>query len=154
MLLNLTSIIYWRVVTARNQGKDDIANVCKHARRVRHDQAICDLVYVENTLTYLKLYYKKQGLYMITEVFTKCIVWFQRGAINKWINIRWLVPHFEIAEPVPRRAWTSHILGVNSMINTTPLQAFVVVDTVHQFVRFVLIMRWWGSNLRHWPLQT
>ena len=30
----------------------------------------------------------------------------------------------------------------------------VVVDTGHQYVRFVQIIRWWNSNLVHWPLRT
>ena len=154
MLFNFTSIIDWCVVTNRKQGQVDIDNVWKHVRRVRHDQATGNLVYVENTVIYLKLYYKKQGPYIINEVYTNGTVWVQRGIIKKRINIRWLVTHFEIVELVPWRAWITHIWGVNYVIYTTPLQASVVVDTVHQSVRFVRMMRSWGSNLGIWPLWT
>ena len=30
----------------------------------------------------------------------------------------------------------------------------VVIDTVHQFVRFFRIMRWWSYNLGHLSLRT
>ena len=123
MLLNLTSIIDWRVVTDIKQGQVGIDNVCKHDRWVRNDQAIGDLVYVENVGIYLKLYYKKQGPYIITEVFTNGTVWVQRGAINKLINIIRLVSHFEIADPVPQRDQTAHIWRVNLVSDTTALQA-------------------------------
>ena len=48
MLFNLTLIIDWSVVTARKQRQVDIDNVHKDARRIRHDYAIGNLVYVEN----------------------------------------------------------------------------------------------------------
>ena len=59
-----------------------------------HDYAIINLVYVEITGIYHKLDYKKQGPYIITEVFTNGTVLFQIGQENECINIRRLTPHF------------------------------------------------------------
>ena len=39
--------------------------------QVTHEYAICDQFYAEMTDIYHKLDYKKQGSYIITEVFTK-----------------------------------------------------------------------------------
>ena len=69
MLFNLASVVDWRVVTAVKQRQVYIDNVRENAKRVTHDYAICDPVYVEMTGIYRKLDYKKQGPYRITELF-------------------------------------------------------------------------------------
>ena len=56
------------------QQQIDIYNLRGKARRVTHDYKISDQVYAEMTGIYRKLDYKKQGMYRITEVFTKCTV--------------------------------------------------------------------------------
>ena len=66
MLFNLTSVVYWLLATAAKQFQVDIRNVQEKSRRVMHDYAIGDSVYVEMTGIYCKLYYKKQGPYRIT----------------------------------------------------------------------------------------
>ena len=48
----------------------EIDNVRENYRRVMHDYAIGDRVYVEMTGIYCRLDYKKQGPYITTEVFT------------------------------------------------------------------------------------
>ena len=83
MLFNLTSIFYRHVLTARNQRKVDVDNVCKKSRQARHDYAMENIVYVEKTGIYRKLYDKNQGPYIITEVFTNGTVRFKRGSINE-----------------------------------------------------------------------
>ena len=60
MLFNLASFVDWRVVTATKHHQVDIDNVRENARRVRHDYAIGDQVYVEMTGIYRKMYYKKK----------------------------------------------------------------------------------------------
>ena len=94
MLFNLASVVDWRVVTTAKQRQVDIDNVRENAKRVTHDYAIGDQVYVEMTGIYRKLYYRKQGPYRITEVFTNGTVQVQRGQVNRRINIRRLKPHF------------------------------------------------------------
>ena len=47
-----------------------------------HDYAIGDIVYIEMTGIYCKLYFKKQVPYIITEVFTNGTVQSQRGQVN------------------------------------------------------------------------
>ena len=74
MLLNLASVVDWRVVTAAKQRQLDIDNVREKPKRVTHDYAIGDRVYAEMKRIYRKLDYKKQGPYIITEVFTNCTV--------------------------------------------------------------------------------
>ena len=101
MLFNFTSIIDFHIVTARKQGKADIDNVRKISRQVMHDYAVGDLAYVEKTGIYHKSDNNKQGPYIITEVFTNGTTRVQTGAINEKINIRRMVPHFEIVELVP-----------------------------------------------------
>ena len=66
MLLNLTQIVYCNIVTARNQKQVNIDNVKKNDGQVSHGYKIGNLVYVENTGIYQKLYYKKQGPCRIT----------------------------------------------------------------------------------------
>ena len=94
ILFNLASFIDWRVVTAAKQRQLDIDNVRENSRGVTDDYTIGYRVYVEMTGIYRKLDYKKQGLYIITEVFTNGTVWVQCGQVNEHINIRRLNPHF------------------------------------------------------------
>ena len=94
-LFNLSSVVYWNVATAAKQRQLFIDNVSENAKRVTHDYAIGDWVYVEMTGIYRKLDYKKQGPYRITEVFTNAIVLFQWGQVNEWINIRQVYTHFD-----------------------------------------------------------
>ena len=59
-----------------------------------HDYTIGDIVYVEMNGIYRKLDYKKQGTYVITEVFKNGTVRVQWIKLNKHVNIRCLKPHF------------------------------------------------------------
>ena len=59
MLFNITSLIYWRVVTARNQKQFDIDISCENSRRVRHYYAVGNLMYVEKTDIYQNIYLQK-----------------------------------------------------------------------------------------------
>ena len=70
MLFNLASVLDWRVVTTAKQRQVDIGNVRENARRVTHNYAIGNKVYVEITGIYQQLDYKKKVQYIITEVFT------------------------------------------------------------------------------------
>ena len=87
MLFNLTSVVYLRAVTAANQRQVDIYNVIENSRQVTHDYKIGNQLYVKMTGIYCKLDYKKKGPYIITEVFSNVTVRFQRGKVNKQINI-------------------------------------------------------------------
>ena len=69
ILFNLASVLDWIVVTTAKQCQVDIDNIRENDRRVTHDYAICDRVYVEITGIYRKFDYNKQGLYIITEGF-------------------------------------------------------------------------------------
>ena len=69
MIFNLTSVLDKQVVPTADQQQADIDKLQGNARRVMHDYAIGDQVYVEITGICRKLYYSKQGLYIITEVF-------------------------------------------------------------------------------------
>ena len=57
MIFNLASVIDWRVITAGKQQQVDIDNVQENTRGVTHDYAISNLVYLEITGIYHKLYY-------------------------------------------------------------------------------------------------
>ena len=94
ILFNLASVVDWQVVTAVKQRQVDTDNVIENAKQVTNDYAIGDQVYVEMTGIYHRPDYRKQGPYIITEVFTNYTVRFQRGKVNKIINIRRLKPHF------------------------------------------------------------
>ena len=61
----------------------DIDNVQESARQVTHDYEIGDLVYVEITGIYCEVYYKKNGPYRMTEVFTNGTFIFQRGQVKQ-----------------------------------------------------------------------
>ena len=94
MLINLASVVDWEVSTAAKKRQVDINNVRENTNQVTHDYAIGDQVYVEMIGIYRKLDYKRQGPYIITEVFTNSKVWVQRVQANERINIRRLKPHF------------------------------------------------------------
>ena len=47
VLFNLTPLVYWRVVTTRNQRQVNIDNSFENSRRVRHDYTVGDTVYLE-----------------------------------------------------------------------------------------------------------
>ena len=72
-----------------------IDNLREKSRQVTHEYTICDQIYAEMTGIYHKLDYKKQGPYIITEVFTNNTVRFQPGAGNNNINLRRLRPHIK-----------------------------------------------------------
>ena len=69
MLFKLTSITDWLVVTTVEQSQVYIDNVRENDRKVTHDYAIGNQVYVEMNGIYRKLDYRKQGPYRINEVF-------------------------------------------------------------------------------------
>ena len=83
MIFNLTSVVDWRVMTSGKQQQVDIDKVLENAWQVTHDCEIDNLVYLEMTGIYHKLYYKKEGLYRIKEVFTNSTVQVQLGQVNK-----------------------------------------------------------------------
>ena len=45
MILNLTSVVDWRIITAKKQQQVDIDNVRENSGRVMHDCAVGKLVY-------------------------------------------------------------------------------------------------------------
>ena len=94
ILFYLAPVIDWRVVTATNQRQVDIDNVRENSKRVTHEYAVGDQVYLEMTGIYRKLDYRKNGPYIITGVFTIGTVRVQRGQVNERINTRRLKPHF------------------------------------------------------------
>ena len=71
-----------------------IDTVQENTRRVTHDYVVGDIVHVEITGIYRKIYYKKQGPYRITEIITNGTVRVQRGKLNESINIRGPVTRF------------------------------------------------------------
>ena len=94
VLFNLASVVDWQVANAKKQRQVDIDNVIENAKRVMHDYAIVDQVCVKMIDIYCKIDYKKQGTYIITEVFISSTVQVQLGKVNGCINIRLLKPHF------------------------------------------------------------
>ena len=68
ILFNLWSIVEWQVTTAAKQRQVDLDNIRVNDKRVTHDCAIGDRVYVEITGIYRKLYYDKIVVCRITEV--------------------------------------------------------------------------------------
>ena len=94
VLFNLASAVECRVVTASKQRQVDIDNVRENAKRVTHDCAIGNQVYVEMTGIYRKIDYRKQGPYIITEVFKNGTVRVQHVQGNGRIKIRRLKTDF------------------------------------------------------------
>ena len=95
MLFNLASVVDWWFVTATKQLKVDIDNVREKSKRVTHDYAIGNQFYVEMKGIYHQLDYKKQGPYIITEVFRNGTVKFQQGQVYERMHIRLIKPHFD-----------------------------------------------------------
>ena len=59
MLFNLTSGVYWIVVTSAKQSQVDSDNARENARQAMHDYAIGDQFYMKMNGIYRKLDYKK-----------------------------------------------------------------------------------------------
>ena len=59
IIFNLVSVVYWKVITSDKKRQVDIDNVQENARRVMHGYTIVNIVYVEMTGIYRKLYYNK-----------------------------------------------------------------------------------------------
>ena len=98
---NFTENFGWCIVTPRNQQRVNTNNIGEKSRQVSHYYVVGDLVNVENDDIARTLDLKKQELDRITEVLANGIVQFQRGSINKPINIRRLLSHFQSVDPVP-----------------------------------------------------
>ena len=94
MIFNLASVVDWRVITTGKQWQVNIDDVQENARQVTHEYSIGNIVYVEMTGIYRKLYYKKQGPYRITELFDNGTFWVKLGQVRKCIYIRGLTSHF------------------------------------------------------------
>ena len=56
MIFNLTSVVYWWVITAKKQRKFNIDNVFQNVKQVRFVYTVGDIVYVGITGIYHKLY--------------------------------------------------------------------------------------------------
>ena len=95
MLFNLTSLLDWHVVTAREQRQVNIDNDREDFIRVSHEYAVDDLVYVEKTDIYCNIDNKNNGTNRNTGIFKNSTVRVQMGALNKQLNIRRIEPHFE-----------------------------------------------------------
>ena len=65
MIFNLASVVDWQVITAVKQRQVNIDNVRENARQFTYYYAIGDILYVEITGIYRKLYYSKQIPYII-----------------------------------------------------------------------------------------
>ena len=94
VIFNIASVVSWQVATAANQRQVDIDNVIEKSRKVTHDYKIGYQLYVKMSGIYRKLDYKKQGPYIITEVFPNVTVRVQWGKVNEQINIGRLKLHF------------------------------------------------------------
>jgi hypothetical protein len=94
MIFNLSTVVDWKTITETKQTQVDRDNLRENARRVTHDYAVGDLVYIKIDGIKRKLDNKKKGPYRITQVYTNGTVRVQRGRVNERINIRRLEPHF------------------------------------------------------------
>ena len=83
MIFSFTSTVDCQVKTIINQLQVNIDNAFKSASQVRYNYVVGNIVYVYKTGIWLKIYDKKQGLYIINEVFKKFKIWFQRVQVNE-----------------------------------------------------------------------
>jgi len=95
MIFNLSTVVDWRAITLRKQKQVDRDNLRENARRITHDYAEQDKVYVTPDGINRKLDYRKKGPYTITQIYTNGTVRIQQGNVNARINIRRLEPYFE-----------------------------------------------------------
>ena len=92
-IISLASFIDWKVVSTEKQRQVDIDNCQQKSMQVTHEYEIGNQVSAEMTGIYHKREYKKQGSYIITELFTNNTFRFQPEKVNNNINIRRLMPH-------------------------------------------------------------
>ena len=83
MLLNPASVVDCQVVTVDKHQQVSIDNFRENSRQVTHDYTISDQFYVEMTGIYRKLDYKKQGPYIVTDLFPNGTVQLQHGQVNE-----------------------------------------------------------------------
>ena len=94
MILNMAYVANWKNLADKRQRQIDKDNLRENSKRIRHDYAVGDQVYVIRDGIYRKLEGPHLGPYPITHIYTNGTVRIQRGAVNERINIRRLTPHF------------------------------------------------------------
>ena len=84
IIFNLASVVDWKIITAKEQLQFNIDHVHENAKtkQVIHDYTVGDIMYVDMTDICRKLYYKKYGVCIITEVFKNVIVRFQKVKVR------------------------------------------------------------------------
>ena len=87
MVFNLSTVVNLKAIPARKQAQVDRDNLRENAKRVSHDYAIGDQVYVKIDGIKRKLNNKKRGPYRITQICTNGTVQIQKGKVNERINI-------------------------------------------------------------------
>ena len=75
VLFNLMSIVDLRVITDIKVQQFYIDNYDEKGKWVKYGYCVDNLVYMDTTGIYCKIYYRKHGMHRITEDFTNGIVW-------------------------------------------------------------------------------
>ena len=94
MILNIAHMANWKSLADKRQQQINKDNMRENSKRVHHDYAVEDKVYIIRDGIYRKLEAPHLGPYPITQVYSNGTVRIQRGVVNERINIRRLTPHF------------------------------------------------------------
>ena len=85
----------WHNIAQKRQQQINQDNARENSKRIQHDYAVGDNVYIIKDGIYRKLEDPHMGPFPITQIYANGTVRIQRGAVNERVNIRRLTPHFE-----------------------------------------------------------
>ena len=94
MILNMAYMADWKNLANKRQQQINKDNLRENAKRVPHDYAVSDKVYIIRNGIYRKLEGPHLGPYPVTHIYTNGTVRIQRREVNKQVNNRCLTPHF------------------------------------------------------------
>jgi hypothetical protein len=96
MMFDIPYVADWIAIGRRRQQLVDHNNARENARRIDYDYRVGQKVLLTRDGTLRKSELKYDGPFTVTEVYTNGTVRIQRGTVNERLNIRRIVPYFEL----------------------------------------------------------
>ncbi|KAL7548106.1 LOW QUALITY PROTEIN: hypothetical protein ACHAWF_011395 [Thalassiosira exigua] len=96
MMFDIPYVADWIAIGRRRQQLVDHNNARENARRIDYDYRVGQKILLTRDGTLRKSDLKYDGPSTVTEVYTNSTVRIQRGTVNERLNIRRIVPYFEL----------------------------------------------------------
>ncbi|KAL7541220.1 hypothetical protein ACHAWF_006879, partial [Thalassiosira exigua] len=96
MMFDIPYVADWIAIGRRRQQLVDHNNARENARRIDYDYRVGQKVLIIRDGTLSKSELKYDGPFTVTEVYTNGTVRIRRGTVNERLNMRRIVPYFEL----------------------------------------------------------